>query len=165
MFKIKPKLSPERLPDDHLNNAPQPITWGKFLGGLFLLSLLIVNPVQGCEYSQSEASPEAVHQDQQISESQTSNPSSLISKAPMVPQAIADKVLADLAQRTGQPIGNFKIKSSESENWPDSCLGLAQEGQMCAQVITPGWKITVQSGQETWVYRTNQNGRTVLLEP
>ena len=83
----------------------------------------------------------------------------------MLPQAIADKVLADLAQSTEQPVSAFKIKSSESKNWPDSCLGLAQEGQMCAQVITPGWRVVVESGQKSWVYRTNQNGRMVLLEP
>lgn len=82
----------------------------------------------------------------------------------MLPQAIADKIIADLAQRTGEPASAFAVQSSENKTWPDSCLGLAQEGQMCAQVMTPGWQVTVQSGQKNWVYRTNQNGRTILLE-
>lgn len=63
-------------------------------------------------------------------------------------QAITDKVLADLAQHTGEPVSVFKIESSASQNWTDSCLGLAQKGQICAQVITSGWKITVQSEQK-----------------
>lgn len=141
-------------------NLGKSLNLGKFLAGFLLFSLLSINPVQGCAYPDQDLSSNSPVPS--TSQSQTSSP--LISQSPMVPQVIADKILADLAQRTGQPITAFKIESSENENWPDSCLGLAQEGQMCAQVITPGWKITVRSDAKSWVYRTNQNGRLVLLE-
>lgn len=150
------------LPYSRGKNLGKPLSWGKFLGGLLLFSLLSVSPVQGCTYADRESPLDS--QTPQTSQAPTSNPSPLISQSPMLPQVIADIVLADLAQRTSQPVSAFKVKSSESQNWPDSCLGLAQEDQMCAQVITPGWRVVVESGQKTWVYRTNQNGRMVLLE-
>lgn len=36
-----------------------------------------------------------------------------------------------------------KIIKMEAVNWPDACLGAAQPGEMCAQVITPGYKLEV----------------------
>ncbi|MBD2654187.1 hypothetical protein H6G45_11980 [Synechocystis sp. FACHB-383] len=135
---------------------------GKFLGTLLLFSLLSIGPVQGCAYADQSLSPPG--QNSSAIANQPPSPSSLASPSPMLPQAIADKIIADLAQRTGEPTSAFQVQSSENKTWPDSCLGLAQEGQMCAQVMTPGWQVTVQSGEKNWVYRTNQNGRTVLLE-
>lgn len=135
---------------------------GKFWGVLLWLSLLSITPVQGCASAEQGLSPEGQNSSAIVTPS--SSPSSLVSQSSMVPQAIADKIIADLAQRTGEPASAFAIQSSENKTWPDSCLGLAQEGQMCAQVMTPGWRVTVQSGEKNWVYRTNQNGRTVLLE-
>jgi hypothetical protein len=135
---------------------------GKFWGVLLWLSLLSMMPVQGCASADQGLSPEG--QNSPAIATPSSSPSSLVSQSPMLPQAIADKIIADLAQRTGEPASAFTVQSSENKTWPDSCLGLAQEGQMCAQVMTPGWQVTVQSGQKNWVYRTNQNGRTILLE-
>lgn len=154
---------PFTLPYSCRKSPSKSRNWGQFLGVLLLFGLLSVSPVQGCTYPDQNLSPNS--QIPSPSQSQSSASSPLISQSPMVPQAIADKVLADLAQRTGKPVSAFKIESSKNENWPDSCLGLTQEGQMCAQVITPGWRIVVESGQKAWVYRTNQNGRTILLEP
>jgi len=80
---------------------------------------------------------------------------------PMLPQAIADKVLQDLAQRSDQPRGQFKIESSAPSQWPNSCLGLAQPDEFCAQMITPGWRVQVNDGKKTWIYRTDQWGKTI----
>ena len=82
----------------------------------------------------------------------------------MLPQAIADKVLQDLAQRTDQPTSVFKIESSEATQWPNSCLGLAKPDEFCAQMITPGWRIEVKDGKKTWTYRTDQRGKNIRLE-
>jgi hypothetical protein len=135
---------------------------GKFWGVLLWLSLLSVMPVQGCASADQGLSPDG--ENSSAIATPPSSLNSLVSQSPMLPQAIADKIIADLAQRTGEPASGFEVQSSENKTWPDSCLGLAQEGQMCAQVMTPGWRVTVQSGQKNWVYRTNQNGRTILLE-
>jgi hypothetical protein len=88
-----------------------------------------------------------------------------ISKKIMLPQAIADKIFQDLAQRTNQPTNTFKIKSADATQWPNSCLGLAKPDEFCAQMITPGWRVEVSDGKQSWIYRTDQRGKTVRLEP
>ena len=82
----------------------------------------------------------------------------------MLPQAIANKIFEDLDQRTSQPINAFKIKSAEATQWPNSCLGLAKPDEFCAQMITPGWRVEVNDGKKSWIYRTDQRGKTVRLE-
>lgn len=155
MFDPRTTYFQSRKPENSPNT-------GKFWGVLLWLSLLSIMPVQGCASPDQGLSPEG--QNSSAIATPSSSPSSLVSQSPMLPQAIVDKIIADLAQRTGESASAFAVESSENKTWPDSCLGLAQEGQMCAQVITPGWRVTVQSGPKNWVYRTNQNGRTILLE-
>ncbi|QUS60185.1 hypothetical protein IQE94_15030 [Synechocystis sp. PCC 7339] len=152
------------MPDPHLIyfQPRKSANGGKFLGTLLLFSLLSIGLVQGCTYTDQSLSPPG--QNSGTIANQPSSPSPLASPPAMLPQAIADKIIADLAQRTGEPASAFQVQSSENKTWPDSCLGLVQEGQMCAQVMTPGWQVTIQSGQKNWVYRTDQNGRTILLE-
>ncbi|MGE5222873.1 MAG: DUF333 domain-containing protein [Omnitrophica WOR_2 bacterium] len=45
--------------------------------------------------------------------------------------------------------------SIEAIDWPDACLGLPQEGEMCAQVITPGFLITFASGDKNYAFHTD----------
>lgn len=85
-------------------------------------------------------------------------------RKPMLPQAIADNILQDLAQRTDQPRSRLKIESSEATQWPNSCLGLAKPEELCAQMITAGWRVEVNDGKKTWIYRTDQRGKTIRLE-
>jgi hypothetical protein len=53
---------------------------------------------------------------------------------------------------------------SERVEWPNACLGLPEEDEMCAEVITPGWRVAFTVGDEEYVYRTNMNGSEVRLE-
>ena len=88
----------------------------------------------------------------------------LVSRATMLPQAIADAVIDNIAQQTSRPAGKFTIQEAQESQWPDSCLGLAGAGEFCAQVITPGWRVTVTDGKQTWIYRTDQRGKILRLE-
>ena len=45
--------------------------------------------------------------------------------------------------------------------WPDSCLGVRQPGALCAQAITPGFRITLRLGSTTAVYHTDLRERVV----
>jgi hypothetical protein len=48
---------------------------------------------------------------------------------------------AELAARLGiDELAIIRIDVTP-QRWPDSCLGLPKEGEMCAQVITPGWGV------------------------
>ena len=81
-----------------------------------------------------------------------------------LPKFIESQVLLDAKKRSSKPETDFKITQSQKQNWGDSCLGLAEPGRLCAQVIVPGWKVVVSDGKNELVYRTDEKGRQVKLE-
>ncbi len=54
--------------------------------------------------------------------------------------------------------------SIEQVDWPDSCLGLEQPGKSCNMVITPGFRILLESGGIVFVFRTDLSGQQTVLE-
>lgn len=50
---------------------------------------------------------------------------------------------------------DLSIVKSAAADWPDACLGLSGPDEFCAQMIVPGWSISVTDGQQTWQYRTD----------
>lgn len=49
--------------------------------------------------------------------------------------------------------------------WASSCLGLAQAGEACAEVITPGWVVELRSGDQAGTAHTDAVGLQVRLAP
>jgi hypothetical protein len=66
-----------------------------------------------------------------------------------------------LSQELGLPVDRINYTSYERADWPNSCLGLAEENEICAEVITPGWKITLEAEGNSYLYRADQNGDQV----
>lgn len=66
-----------------------------------------------------------------------------------------------LAARLGISTSSIIITSTESRDWPNSCLGLGQPGQFCAQVIVPGFQVIMQAQGLAYIYRTNMDGSVV----
>ncbi len=58
---------------------------------------------------------------------------------------------------------SLSIVKSEAADWPDACLGLSGPGEFCAQMMTPGWAVSVTDGQQTWQYRTDLDGTQIRL--
>jgi hypothetical protein len=50
------------------------------------------------------------------------------------------------------------LTSVEEVDWPDACLGAGGEDEVCAQVITPGYRIIVEQGGETVEYHAARGG-------
>lgn len=48
------------------------------------------------------------------------------------------------------------VVSVDRAEWSDSCLGLPREGEVCAQVITPGYKVVLEAGGERYEYHLDQ---------
>jgi hypothetical protein len=69
-----------------------------------------------------------------------------------------------LSEELGVPVGEIDYVSYERQDWPDACLGLAGDGEMCAQVITPGWRVVLRTSGQEYVFRTSQNGEVVRRE-
>ena len=65
---------------------------------------------------------------------------------------------------TGIPVAEIEVTAAERRDWPDACLGLPEEGEARAQVITPGWKVTLRAEDATYVLHTNDDGTAVRVE-
>jgi len=60
----------------------------------------------------------------------------------------------DLAAQLGVDVDDIKVTSVEAMDWHDSSLGCPQEGMMYAQMITPGYQITLIHEGDEYVYHT-----------
>ena len=76
-------------------------------------------------------------------------------------QAFLDKVSAE----QNIPVDQLQILTTKEADWPDACLGLASPDELCAQMILPGWAITVSDSSQVWSYRTDLEMELVKLEP
>ncbi|PAX52848.1 hypothetical protein [Brunnivagina elsteri] len=74
-----------------------------------------------------------------------------------LPQNIEEIVLSQASQQSGLPISRLRIVSAERKQWSDTCLGIRKPGVLCAQVIVPGWQVTVSDGRKNWVYRIGES--------
>jgi len=136
---------------------------GIILGGGLLLFYLVI-PGQALFLGSSVLANAAPIESLALKKNPLFLSNTSIPEKTMLPQAIADKIFEDLAQRTSKPTNTFKIKSAEATQWTNSCLGLAKPDEFCAQMITPGWRVEVNDSKKSWIYRTDQRGKTVRLE-
>jgi hypothetical protein len=76
-----------------------------------------------------------------------------------IPAAVAAQ--AALATKLGVAEDQITIVSAERVEWPDACLGAATEGELCAQVITPGYRIVLETGGKEYEAQTDESGQVV----
>lgn len=72
--------------------------------------------------------------------------------------------LSALSQNLDLTPEQIKLVSTEAVDWPDGCLGISMEGISCAQVITPGFRVTLEADGRQVEYRTNQDGSLIRPE-
>ncbi len=63
-----------------------------------------------------------------------------------------------LAERLSVAPEVITTVSVEMVTWPDACLGIADPARVCAQVLTPGYRITLRMGTDTYTYHTDLHG-------
>ncbi len=71
--------------------------------------------------------------------------------------AVVQLVLADAANRLGGEPTALSIGSIEAVDWPDTALGCPEDGGVYAQVISPGYRITVTGPTGSLDYHTGPN--------
>jgi hypothetical protein len=76
--------------------------------------------------------------------------------------AAEDAAISALAKNLGLDVSQIKVVSAEAVEWPDACLGITQEGIVCAQVITPGYKIVLEADRKQVEYHTDETGDVIL---
>lgn len=82
-----------------------------------------------------------------------------------LPAEIARALREDLQRKIGIPPTQVKVAEAERQTWPNSCLGLAKSDELCAQMLVEGWRVVLSDDSETWVYRTDDRGRQLRMEP
>lgn len=85
--------------------------------------------------------------------------------APGIPDPEAymtEQARLTLADRLGIDVETISVISVEERQWSDAALGCAEPGQMYAQVITPGFEITLAVDGDTYTYHSDRNSALVL---
>lgn len=82
----------------------------------------------------------------------------------VVQSALMQAILTDAATRLGVGADQVVIAAIEPVDWPDTSLGCPKEGEFYAQVITPGYRVTVVSDGQRLEYHTDRAAHFVLCE-
>lgn len=67
-----------------------------------------------------------------------------------------ERAKQDLAQRLGIGEGDIKEVSVSDADFPDMSLGAPVDGEMSAQMISSGWKITLGANGNNYEYRADK---------
>lgn len=70
----------------------------------------------------------------------------------------------DLATELGIEADDVELIQAEPVEWSDSSLGCPQPGMMYAQVITPGYRLTLEVDGQEYVFHTDGGQRVVPCE-
>lgn len=65
---------------------------------------------------------------------------------------IVEKCKADLAKRLEVEAKTIEVTEVKEVTWPDAALGMPEPGKMYAQVLTPGYRIILKSGNSEHLY-------------
>ena len=68
-----------------------------------------------------------------------------------------------LAQYLAIEENQIEIIKTEKVDWPDASLGAPEQGMMYAQVITPGYKVTMMAVSVLYEAHTDEQGNQVVL--
>lgn len=90
--------------------------------------------------------------------------STVVKEQKPLPSAVAAAVRQDLSQKVNIPPEKLKITGYTQETWSNGCLDLPRPDELCSQALVEGWRITLSDGSQTWVYRTDRQGRVFRLE-
>jgi hypothetical protein len=70
----------------------------------------------------------------------------------------------DLARRLDVRLEAIRLVSVDSVEWRNASLGCPRPGMMYAQVITPGFRVTLEVEGKRYEYHTDRGRRVVLCE-
>ena len=75
--------------------------------------------------------------------------------------AVARQLLVDELSADPQAV---RIVQVEDVEWPNSALGCPKPGMMYMQVITPGYRITLEHGGQEYTIHTDRGRRAVRCD-
>lgn len=69
-----------------------------------------------------------------------------------------------LADELDVPAHEVRVEGFTAENWPDACLGLPEPDEVCASVITPGFRVILSNEGQEYIVRTNESGSVLRAD-
>lgn len=72
--------------------------------------------------------------------------------------------IADLQERLAIDAESIEIGDSAFQEWSNACLNAAGPGEVCAEVITPGFVVVLAAEGNDYEYHTDLNGNVRLAE-
>jgi hypothetical protein len=77
-----------------------------------------------------------------------------------IPAVLAARL--KIAQYLGVDFNQVKVIAVEDAIWRDSCLGVFLPDQICAEVVTPGYRIVLEVAGKQYEAHTNQDGSIIF---
>jgi hypothetical protein len=98
----------------------------------------------------------------------SAQPASLVLPTPTRPTApsidpAAAPCVTFLATQLLIPPESISVLAATRAEWPDACLGLAADGEICAMAITPGYAVTLGVGDDIYAFRTDERGSHIRV--
>lgn len=74
-----------------------------------------------------------------------------------------EAAIKTLVEQEGVAEESVTVIDVTAVEWRNSCLGCEKPGQYCLMVITPGYRIILKSGAETYTLHTDRTGEQVII--
>ena len=81
-----------------------------------------------------------------------------------LPQTVSNAILRDAAQWSGLSQSRIRIVKSDRKIWDNPCYLTFNRICNKAFIRTPGWIVTVEANNQTWIYHANDNASIVVLD-
>ena len=120
------------------------------------------DPLQEESAPPAQATPQATQAAAPVTPDRPGAPTSAAEPAPGQPAedfpSAVQAAIRSLTQLLSVQPSQVEVVSAERTMWRDSCLGLATAGEMCLQVITPGYRVILQVGEKKYEIHTDERG-------
>ncbi len=81
-----------------------------------------------------------------------------------LPQAVSNAIVRDAAQWSGLSQSRIRIVKSDRKIWDNPCYLTFNRICNKAFIRTPGWIVTLEANNQTWIYHANDNASVVVLD-
>ncbi len=79
----------------------------------------------------------------------------------VLPQAIARKLIQQVAKDTNTLARNFRITEAKAQEY-NGCLGIYRPDQACTAQVIPSWQAIITGPKQTFVYHLSQTGEQIV---
>lgn len=78
-------------------------------------------------------------------------------------QRLIERATQEIAEVSSASADSLEVTAVEQVEWSDASLGCPQPNQMYAQVITPGYRIVLTTGDESFEFHSSLNPEGPLV--